>query len=319
MARHIPGTRSLLVLDAAARHLNFTQAAHELQVTPAAVSHQIKEFEDQLGVELFVRANRSLKLTGAGEIFFDAARTALEGLRQAAGRARRLQAPTRLRVSAPTSIAAKWLLPRLRNFTNLQPQFDVRISISCDQPNFDHDDTDLAILFCDGQGSELTSDRLFDHAIFPVCNPIILHGSGAVHDVDDLLRHTLIHVSWSGQGVTWPDWAMWMEAAGVGDFKAKPGLYFENTALAIQAALEGHGIALGDLSLVADDLDAGRLVRPLPLTIAGPPNFAYFILTPTDTAADPLIASFREWLLAEAKTTQSKSAQLLLAEERYSS
>jgi len=314
MTRHIPGTRSLLVLDAAARHLNFTHAANELQVTPAAVSHQIKEFEDQLGVELFVRANRTLKLTGAGEIFHNAARTALDALRQAAGEARRLQAPTRLRVSAPTSIAAKWLLPRLRNFTKLQPQFDVRISISCDYPNFDDDDTDLAILFCDGVGKGLKTDRLFEHAIFPICSPEILEGEGAVVDVADLSKHTLIHVTWTGQGVTWPDWATWMEAAGVDGFKPTPGLYFENTALAIQAAQEGQGIALGDLSLVADDLAAGRLVRPLPLTIGGPPNFAYFVLTPADTAEDPLIASFREWLIAEAKTTQSKGEILLTSE-----
>ena len=133
--------------------------------------------------------------------------------------------------------------------------------------------------------------------------------------MNDLFRHTLIHVSWSGQGVTWPDWAMWMEAAGISDFRPKPGLYFENTALAIQAALERYVIALGDLSLVADDLYAGRLIRPLTITIDGPPNFAYFILTPIDTAADPLIASFREWLLAEAKMTQLKSAQLLLGDE----
>jgi LysR family glycine cleavage system transcriptional activator len=311
MTRHIPGTRSLLFLHTAAKHLNFTHAASELQVTPAAVSHQIKEFEDQLGVELFIRANRSLKLTTAGEIFVNATGTALEGLRHAAGQARRLQAPTRLRVSAPTSIAAKWLLPRLRNFTKLQPQFDVRISIACDHPNFDDNDTDLAILFCDGLGTSLKSDRLFEHAIFPVCSPSLIKGSGSVADVEDLFKHTLIHVTWSGQGITWPDWAMWMEAAGVVGFKPSPGVYFENTAFAIQAALEGQGIALGDLSLVADDLAAGRLIRPLPLTIGGPPNFAYFILTPKDTAEDPLISSFREWLLAEAKATHSLSAAFL--------
>lgn len=311
MARHVPGTRSLLVLDAAARHLNFTQAAKELQVTPAAVSHQIKEFEDQLEVKLFVRAKRALRLTPAGEIFFQATQSALDRLRHAAARVRRLQAPARLRLSASTSIAAKWLLPRLRNFNRQQPQLNVRISVSCDQPDFDDDETDLAILFCNGIGRGLKVDRLFEHAIFPVCSPQILHGAGAVNRVEDLFKHTLLHVTWAGQGLTWPDWEMWMEAAGVTGFKPTPSLYFENTASAIQAALDGQGIALGDLLLVADDLAAGRLVRPLPLTINGPPSFAYFVLSPAETAESLVVVRFREWLLAEAQATQAQNAQFL--------
>jgi LysR family glycine cleavage system transcriptional activator len=110
-------------------------------------------------------------------------------------------------------------------------------------------------------------------------------------------------VEWSGQGVTWPNWRMWMLAAGVSDFSETGGLYLDNSGLALQAAVEGQGVALGDSSLVADDLAAGRLVQPFALTIKGPAQFAYYVISPAERQDEPLIKSFREWILAEAAKT----------------
>jgi LysR family glycine cleavage system transcriptional activator len=299
------------VLEAAARHLNFTRAAAELGLTPAAISHQIKELETQLGFEVFIRANRTLRLTAAGKIFSEAAGNALTSLAGAARRARKIQTRAQLRISASTSIAAKWLTPRLHQFAKLEPEADVRIDVACEAPNLDRDDVDVAICFGHGAPAELRADRLFDHMIFPVCSPMLLQSEAPLKAPADLLRHPLIHVTWSGQGVTWPDWRTWMLAAGVTRFEAQAGLHFEDSSFAIQAAIKGHGVALGDIALVADDLAAGRLVRPFALAIDGPPNFAYFMVSRLESADNPVVSRFREWALREAEATRHSAPAAL--------
>jgi len=146
--------------------------------------------------------------------------------------------------------------------------------------------------------------RLFEHFIFPVCSPHLLHSVPPLRSPVDVLNYTLIHVTWSGQGVTWPDWTTWLKAAGIDRFELRPGLHFDNSAFAIQAAIDGTGIALGDMSLVADDLAAGRLVQPFDLAINGPPMFAYFLVTPLEPATNSLVSCFREWVLREAEATK---------------
>ncbi|KQY19330.1 transcriptional regulator GcvA [Rhizobium sp. Root483D2] len=304
MTRHIPGTRSLQVLEAAGRHCNFTRAAAELGLTPAAISHQIKELEAQFGVTLFERKGRGLHLTPSGEILQEAAAEALAALRQAVIRARRSQGQQKIRldVTAPTSFAAKWLVPRLDRFSAKEPNADVRLNVTCDVQDFDRDDVDVAIRFGPGHYPGLSAERLFGHVIYPVCSPTVLQGARPLATPQDLLRHTLIQQSWSGQGVVWPDWHMWMLAAGIEGFEPKPGLHYTDTHLAIQAAIDGQGIALGDEALVADDLTAGRLVRPFALSIGGPPDFAYFVVFPPGTMQNPLAARFIGWLHSEAQT-----------------
>ncbi len=117
------------------------------------------------------------------------------------------------------------------------------------------------------------------------------------------MQFTLIHLDWEAQGAVWPNWRMWMLAAGVSDFNETSGLYLDNSGLALQAAIEGQGVALGDSSLVSDDLAAGRLVQPFALTIKGPPQFAYYVISPAATQDEALIKSFREWILEEAAKT----------------
>lgn len=305
MTKPIAGTRSLKVVEAACRHLNFTLAAAELGLTPAAISHQIKEFESQLGVDLFVRANRSLKLTAAGKILFDSVTGALSILADGASRARKTQGHAQLRVTASSSIAAKWLIPRLDRFSKLEPDADVLLDISCQLRDLERDEVDVAIRFGRGDYPRVRSDRLFEHSISPVCSPGLLRSALPLKSPKDILNHTLIHEAWSGQGVTWPDWATWLKAAGIDRFEPRPGLYFDNSAFAIQAAIDGTGIALGDMSLVADDLAAGRLVQPFDLAINGPPMFAYFLVSPLEPASNPLVPGFRQWILREAEATRS--------------
>jgi LysR family glycine cleavage system transcriptional activator len=301
--RFLPGTGSLKAFEAAGRHLNFTRAAEELNVTPAAVSHQIKEFEDQLDRRLFDRTSRAMRLTEAGQILHAAVGEALSSLNRALTRLDRSRDTARIKVSASTSIAAKWLVPRLDDYMKLHPEAEVQLDVSDRVRDFERDDIDTAIRFGNGNYPGARADRLFDNTIFRVCSPSLITAKKPLKQPRDLLQHRLIHVEWSGQGITWPNWRMWMLAAGVSDFSDPGGLYLDNSSLALQAAIEGQGVALGDSSLVADDLAAGRLVQPFALTIKGPAQFAYYVISPAATQDEALIKSFREWILAEAAKT----------------
>jgi LysR family transcriptional regulator, glycine cleavage system transcriptional activator len=299
-----PGLRSLRAFDAAARHLSFSKAAAELHVTPAAISHQIKELEDQTGVELFTRTSRSMALTKAGEILFEASQDALETLSRALHRMRRTTARNQLKVSSAPSVAAKWLVPRLDEFLALVPGADVRVDISAAPLDFARDDIDVAIRFGAGKYPGLRADLMFQDKVFPVCSPSLITADKPLNTPHDLLRHTLIHLDWEAVGQPWPNWRMWMLAAGVKDFDSQAGLHFGHTALTIQAAIDGHGVALGDSNLVADDLAAGRLVKPFDLSLEAPDDFAYYVISPTETVDLPMIKAFREWCLKQAKATE---------------
>ena len=304
MLRHIPGLQSLKAFDAAARHLNFTRAAQELNVTPAAVSHQIKELEESVGATLFQRTSRFMQLTRQGQVLKPAVADALDGLTRALQRIRQSDNPTQVRVTASPSIAAKWLVPRLDRFLESSPGADVRIDVSSEPLDFDREDVDVAIRFGEGIYPGLTVDKLFQDTVFPVCSPELLKGRRPLKEPRDLLAFTLIHLDYEAQGAVWPNWRMWMLAAGIKDFNDSRGLHFSQTSLAIQAALDGHGVALGDSTLAADDLAAGRLIKPFVLSLRSPAQFAYHLITRRDSSDRPMTKAFRDWIIAEAAATQ---------------
>lgn len=299
--RLIPGTRALRTLEAAGRHLNFTRAADELGLTPAAVSYQIKEIEDQLGVVLFVRNGRSVRMTEAGVLLCEAAADALALVGRAAARARKLSRGTALlKVTVSPEFAAKWLMRKVEGFRKRHPDIELRFDISSGVRDFELDDIDVAIRFGTGKYPGLASNRLFDNVIVAVCSPRLLAEGPPLRSPRDLTNHTLVHIEWSRQGVTWPNWRMWMAAAGVEDFDDSRTVVFGTSSDAIQAALDGTAVALADFAMVANDLSQGRLVRPFDLGIRVPSEFAYFLVYPLETAADPRIVAFRDWLIEEA-------------------
>jgi LysR family glycine cleavage system transcriptional activator len=244
-----------------------------------------------------------MRLTHAGEILHAAVADAIDGIARAVTRLRKSDGKSQLKVTTSPSIAAKWLVPRLDRFLGLVPDADVRMEVSPLPLDFLRDEVDIAIRFGDGNYPGMRVDRLFDETIFPVCSPRLLEGKKALRTPRDLLQHNLIHVDWDGQDATWPNWRMWMLAAGIRDFNDRRGLHFSQTALALQAAIDGHGVALSESTLVADDLAAGRLVQPFKVTIKGPPRFAYYVISPTETAEEPMVKTFREWVLKEAAAT----------------
>ncbi|MDX8541207.1 MAG: transcriptional regulator GcvA [Mesorhizobium sp.] len=304
MARLLPGTRALRTFEAAARHLNFTRAADELGLTPAAVSHQIKEIEDQLDLALFNRTSRTIRLTEAGNVLFEASIDALDLLNRAVSRARKMTRGTALlKVTLDAQFATKWLMRRVDDFRQQKPGIELRFDITYDVRDFERDDVDIGIRFGTGKYPGLAAHRLFDNIIIPVCSPALLASGPPLNEPRDLFRHTLAHIDWSRQGVTWPNWSMWMHAAGVDDFDDSRTLVFGSSTDATQAALDGNAVALADFAMVANDLSQGRLVRPFELGIKVAPEFAYFLVYPEAVKDDARVAAFREWLIEEAAKT----------------
>ncbi|MER9578510.1 transcriptional regulator GcvA [Mesorhizobium sp. M0189] len=304
MARLLPGTRALRTLEAAARHLNFTRAADELGLTPAAVSHQIKEIEDQLGIMLFTRTSRTIRLTEAGAVLFEASTDALDLLGRAVSRAQKTaRGSALLKVTLDAQFATKWLMRRVDDFRKQHPTIELRFDISYEVRDFDRDDVDVGIRFGAGKYPGLRSHRLFENVIIPVCSPALLRSGPPLKEPRDLFHHTLAHIEWSRQGVTWPNWSMWMAAAGVDDFDDSRTIVFGNSTDAVQAALDGNAVALADFAMVANDLSEGRLIRPFELGIKVAPEFAYFLVYPESAANDPRIVAFRDWLLEEVAKT----------------
>ncbi len=301
MTPRLPPLNALRAFEAAARHLSFTKAAAELHVTQAAISHQIKTLEEHLGVPLFQRRNKSVLLTEAGQLCLPGVRDGFARLAEAVDGLRALRTDNLLSVTTSPSFAAKWLVPRLERFRAANPEFDVRIDASTQLVDFARENIDAGIRYGGGTYAGLASEPLFGTEVFPVCSPRLRKGPQALRTPADLRHHTLLHTEWLARDEE-PDWRMWLLAAGVSDVDWIRGPQFNDSALAIQAAIEGQGVALGRDALVAADLKAGRLVRPFRLSVAG--RFRYHLVYLPTALKRPKVAIFRDWLLSEAAHTR---------------
>ena len=302
MQTRLPGLGALSTFEAAARHQSFTRAAEELDVTPAAVSYLVRELEAQLKVKLFHRTKRVVRLTEAGEILSATVADALASIGRAVERVRSTDGQPRLKVTTTPGFAMKWLVPRLNGFLERFPDVDVRVDMSRRPVDFTREDLDIAIRFGTGRFPGVQVDHLLSDTVYPVCSPKLLKGRHPLRHPRDLRHVTLIHVDWERDGATWPSWQMWLAAAGESGIDAARGLHFDQGVMAIQAAIDGNGVALGDSTSTSVDLAQGRLVRPFELALNAPPQFAYWIVVPPHTAERPLVVAFREWLRSEAAT-----------------
>jgi len=303
----LPSLTALRAFDAAARHLSFTQAAAELFVTPAAISHQIKTLEGELEVSLFVRHTRRLTLTEAGRLLAPAARDAFQGLAAAAGQVRRLGKEQPLTVSVAPSFGAKWLIPRLNRFHRRWPGTDIRIDASQALVDYGEAGVDIGVRYGTGKYPGLVAERLLGDEVFPVCSPGHLAEGPALENPADLIRHVLLHdemARWFDPNV--PDWQNWLAAAGVADGESARGEYFSQSTFAYQAAIDGQGVLLAKGVLVENDLAAGRLVRLF--DVALPVTYAYYLVYPRSALADERIAAFRAWVLDEVAAGRDNGA-----------
>ncbi|MSP68569.1 MAG: transcriptional regulator GcvA, partial [Alphaproteobacteria bacterium] len=306
MFRRLPPLGAIRAFEAAARHLSFTKAAAELFVTQAAVSHQIKALESHLGVPLFRRLNRAVRLTDAGQAYLPTVREAFDLLDQATRRLVDHERTAPVRVSVLPSFAAKWLLPRLSRFRARNPGIDVTITAAEQVADLVAGEADLAIRYGHGRYPGLRADFLRGESVFPVCSPALLAGEVPLATPADLRHHTLLHDDHPVHTASYhPTWREWLKAAGVAGIDADRGSTFNDAALMVQAAIQGHGVALGRDALCADDLASGRLVRPFDLSLVG--ASAYYVVTLVTPAPRPAAAAFRQWLLDEAAASAAPS------------
>ena len=302
MARQLPPLKPLRAFEAAARHLSFTKAAQELNVTQAAISHQVKTLEDALQIQLFRRFNRRLMLTDAGQMYLPSLTEALDQIDAATHRLRANDDSGDLKISVATSVAAKWLLPRLVRFRQKHTDIDVSVSASDKLVDFARDDMDMGIRYGRGVYPGLRVDLLMQDTVFPVCSPTLLQGQVPLNQPSDLKHHTLLHEEWGEQAEA-PDWRAWLAAAGATGVNPVRGPGYSHSNLSLQAAMDGQGVALGRSSLVGLDLEAGRLVQPFGPSL--PTTYACYLVSPLAAADRHKIKAFREWLLEQAKTDQS--------------
>jgi LysR family glycine cleavage system transcriptional activator len=292
MPSRLPPLNALPSFEAAARHLSFSRAADELRVTHGAVSRAVRNLEDHLGVQLMIRASRSVRLTPIGASFAAEVRDVLEHL-AAATSAATGQSSGIVSVSTIDSFAARWLMPKLFRFRGAHGDIDVRVATSERLADFASDGIDIAIRCGGGQYAGLSAELLMKEDHFPVCSPKLLKGRYPLRTPADLARHTLLH------DVFTVDWAIWLRSAGIDNVNPHRGPTFLSSDHAIQAAVRGEGIVLGRSALVADDLAAGRLVRPFELSL--PASFAYYVVYPQRALQRPSVKAFRDWLMAEAR------------------
>jgi LysR family glycine cleavage system transcriptional activator len=297
MTHRLPHLNSLRAFDAVARHMSFAKAAGELGVTPAAVSQQIKMLEDYLGLELFRRAKRAIFLTDAAQLMLPEVREGFDLVASGLSRARAQRVRRYLVVSITPSVAARWLMPRLERFNTLHPDIDIRLNTTTQVIEFSREDVDIAVRYGGGNWPGLEVIKLMSEEAFPVCSPKLLKGGHPLRNFGALRYHTLIHDDSMPSHSDFPTWAFWLEAAGASEIDATRGLHVNASMLAIQAAIDGQGVALGRSVLVHDDLAKRRLVKPFNLTL--PLRFGYYIVHPRKPQADPAVKAFKRWLLAE--------------------
>jgi len=293
----LPPLDLLVGFESAARHLSFTKAGAELFLTQSAVSRQIKELEEQLGVPLFHRRHRALALTEAGQQFFAATAQALGTMRAATARLHEKTGRKPLSVTTTNAFAALWLIPRLAGFTRTRPGIDVRITADVRVQDLERDGLDVAIRHGPPSLAGPHAVRLFGERVFPVCSPKLLKRC-PLRQPSDLRNHVLLQYDDPDVRHPWLHWKSWLEVAGIPDLRPAGTLSFSGYEQIIPAAVAGHGVALGRTPLVKDLIAAKDLVAPF--KSSADPARAYYAIASKTSGGRPEVAEFIEWLRDEA-------------------
>jgi LysR family glycine cleavage system transcriptional activator len=291
MTSRLPPLTALRAFEAAGRHLNFTRAAEELFVTQAAVSHQIKLLEGHLGLALFRRSGRKLVLTEPGRALLPALGEAFGRIAEAVEGLGAAEQASALSVTLRPYFAMKWLAPRLGRFWQACPRIALSLHHSFEAVDFAREDVDLAVLWGRGDWPGVAAEALLGGVLAPVCSPALLAGARPLRGPGDLRHHNLLHEENRDL------WTRWLAAAGAPDLVAAHDTIVDDTNVRMEAAADGQGVALGWIPLLAEELAAGRLVRPFEPALEG---YAYYVVTPPGGLARPKVRAFRDWLFDEA-------------------
>lgn len=293
----LPRLDLLRSFEAAARTLSFTRAADELSLTQSAVSRQIAQMEQGLGLPLFERRHRALALTDAGQLMQRAVVDCLERLRDATASVRALTPTRMVSVTTTPGFASLWLIPRLARFSDTHPQVDVRLAASFDVLDFARDQIDVAVRFSDIRHA--AGPPLFEETVFPVCAPRLLGDARRpLKSPEDLTHHTLLAMEVPQANLPTADWTPWWRVMGLGELRGQNFLRFTHYGDVVAAAVAGQGVAIGRLPLIDDYLRDGRLVAPF--TSRNTSRRAYFVHVSARAALNPHAQDFVRWLHAEA-------------------
>lgn len=289
MARKLPPLNSLKSFEAAGRLLSFTLAARELNVTQAAISHQIKLLEDFLAVSLFYRLPRKLALTDQGKALLPEVIDAFDTLTSAIGVVTKDPSSSLLSVRLAPSFTAKWLSPKLKYFWLQYPEIDLCLFHAHSAVDFDRENIDIAVTYGKGDWPGVVAEKLLSLDFSPVCAPSFLTNDKPLSDVSNLRYYTLLH------DANYECWSEWLRLADVRDVPSNRGTIIDDTNVLIQAAVDGQGVALGSTTFVQDHIEAGRLIKPFDITLVN--DFAYYIVYPKSHLDNPAVCAFRDWLV----------------------
>ncbi|WP_421695102.1 transcriptional regulator GcvA [Aestuariivirga sp.] len=303
MGRRLPSLNALKAFEAAARLESFTEAAGDLFVTHAAVSRHVRDLEEWLGTQLFLRTGRGVELTEAGRRFASRLTPLFDQLAEATREAAAVGDVRQLKVTVEPAIASRWLVPRLGRFNDLHPDIELAIDPTTELADFRSGAADVGIRYGAGSWPDVEAQKLTDAMIFPVCAPKLLRDRPHIKPAD-LADFNLLHESRK----QW--WADWLLAAGVSGVEDWRGTLFQNH-LAIEAAEAGQGFALADQMLSTDSLVEGWLVRPFTFDMKD--HWHYWIVRGKGQKETPPVRAFREWLMGEMADTNRKYAQLTAA------
>lgn len=296
---------ALRVFEAVAQRLSFTEAAESLEVTPAAVSSQIKLLEEYLETPLFHRHSRLVRLTPQGAQLLPGVERGFDELSRAIETLRRHRTSGQLNISVLGSFLQRWLLPRLGDFHLQHPEIDIRFNVSPQLVDFMTTDFHAAVRYGLGDWPGLRSERMLDDWIFPVASPALVEKFGPILTVGDLQKYPLLH---SRQ----EPWSDWLRRLGGDNTRMEQGPLVEDAAALLTAAEQGRGLALARWSLVADDLAAGRLRRAATQSVHQ--RAAYYLVAPPEYYAIPKVVRFHEWLRACCARFAPPAGELLEAE-----
>ena len=293
MRKRIPPLTALRSFEAAARHCSFRDAAEELCVSHSAISHQIKQLEIHLGVELFIRKSRAVELTKLGRLYYPILREAFDRIAEGTELLTAPHSASILTVQLYSTFAIRWLIPRLQRFNKANPEIQVRLNTSQTDVDFQQDDVDLCVMIGSPSSTALHYDHLFDSLMFPVGSPALLAGNNPMTSPADLAGKIILQVYPSRK-----DWYVWLEGAGVEGVDPESGLQFDSYDLALSTASQGIGVALGMQPYISRDLKAGLLVELFPGQRVKADG-EWYLVCRRERAFSRKVIAFREWILAE--------------------
>jgi LysR family glycine cleavage system transcriptional activator len=293
---------SLRAFESAARHLSFSRAADELCVTHAAVSHQIKSLEDYVGVRLFHRSNRGVRLTEAGESLLPALNDAFDRITVTMDGLLSKSEGNAVQVTLTPSFAGRWLVPRLKRWRRSQPDLEIRLLPTLRLVDLARGEADLGVRCGVPPWPGMRADFMLPIHLTPICSPALLQDPKPLKEPRDLLSLPLIHADVGGHEMG-EEWQTWFAAAGVSGLQQLDGLSFHDPGLALQAAVDGLGAAIGYVELAQPEIDSGALVRPFDLLVRH--AYSYYLVYPEAKKDEARIMAFREWILDEAGRAQA--------------